>query len=308
MSGKYAIALSFLDGDRALAQSVADRLSESLSVFIYTDRQVELAGTNGLDSFSRTFASGCDLVVVLYRDGYGQTPWTGVELAAIESRFLREGAAFLFLLMLDDKAELLPWIPSSLVRYSLSHFGFEQAIGAIKARALERGALLRLATPVDRARVAERRIAYQRETKRLFSSADGVDQVGGQFAILMDKLEAVANAIAEGSPGLQLQFARQGWFGVNMDHVAMKVCLLRRYTNTLDGTEVQVEWFNCRILLPGDPRSYYEPPKACASMALVPARLLDVDWCWRVSSGDPWVATVVADRLFARLMQCAEER
>ena len=122
------VAISFLNKDLDLAIELRDLLSDSLDVFVYTHRQEELAGTDGLESFRAPFRYRARLVVILYREGWGQTFWTRVEEEAITDRFLKEGREFLFVVMVDDSAPP-PWLPDKLVRYNLKDFGVAQAAG-----------------------------------------------------------------------------------------------------------------------------------------------------------------------------------
>ncbi len=204
MDHSYDVAISFLSADVDLAQALADKLSKDLRVFIYTDRQEDVAGTNGLESFTQVFRSETHLAVILYRDGYGQTPWTGVERSAIEERFLAEGAEFLFILMLDDEATPLPWFPATKIRFSLPAFGVEQALGAIKARALEQGAEPHRETPAERAKRAADRIAFDQETASLERSERGVAEVRAEFASLTALLAERAEQVAAAAPVLNL--------------------------------------------------------------------------------------------------------
>ena len=71
---KYAVAISFLSQDEPLALELYGRLSQQLAVFVYSKKQEDLAGTNGIDSFRVAFGSQARLIVVLYRDGWGETP------------------------------------------------------------------------------------------------------------------------------------------------------------------------------------------------------------------------------------------
>lgn len=88
VSQQYDVAVSFLSVDEPLALQTHAKLSESLEVFVYSKKQEQLAGTDGLESFRQVFRADSRMVVVLYRDGWGQTPWTRVEEAAIKDRFL----------------------------------------------------------------------------------------------------------------------------------------------------------------------------------------------------------------------------
>ena len=94
-SPKYDIAISFLCQDQNLAKALCDQLSNGLEVFFFSHNQEELAGSDGLESMREPFRNESRLNVVLYRPGWGKTPWTAVEEAARElvSKHGREALA-----------------------------------------------------------------------------------------------------------------------------------------------------------------------------------------------------------------------
>src|ERR1700686_4479515 len=112
----YDVAISFLSQDEPLALKLYEQLSENLSVFVYSKRQEQVAGTDGLETFRQVFISQSRLVVVLYRNGWGQTPWTGVEELAIKDRMFRGGWKSLLLVTLDSQSTYPIWIPEHEVR------------------------------------------------------------------------------------------------------------------------------------------------------------------------------------------------
>ena len=80
---KYDVAISLLSRDEPVGAALHDRLSEGLEVFFYPRKQEDLAGTDGEESMRKPFLDDSRVVVVLYREGWGKTPWTGVEQTAI---------------------------------------------------------------------------------------------------------------------------------------------------------------------------------------------------------------------------------
>src|SRR5262245_20863014 len=62
---EYDVAFSFNAMDEAIATQLNDRLSGRLKTFIYSERQREIAGTDGQESFSQIYGKTARLVVVL---------------------------------------------------------------------------------------------------------------------------------------------------------------------------------------------------------------------------------------------------
>ena len=87
-------------------------------------------GTNGLESMRAPFLSA-RINVVLYRERYGKTPWTGVELAAIQDSCLQTGFRSLLFVQLDKLDRKPDWLPDTHIRCVLGDFTIDQLVGAI---------------------------------------------------------------------------------------------------------------------------------------------------------------------------------
>jgi len=88
---RYDVAISFLSKDEAIGAALRDRLSDGLNVFYYPRNQEELAGTDGLETMRTPFFDNSRVVVVLYREPWGKTPWTRVEETAIKDGCFEHG-------------------------------------------------------------------------------------------------------------------------------------------------------------------------------------------------------------------------
>jgi hypothetical protein len=142
---KYDVAISFLAKDEPIAKGLYARLSEVLKVFYFPHNQEDLVGTNGLESMREPFFDS-RVVVVLYRDPWGKTPWTGVEETAIGERCLKQGWPGLVFVNLDQTSKTPTWVPTTHVRFGMEAYGMEGLVGVIKARVQEHGGKL---VPVD---------------------------------------------------------------------------------------------------------------------------------------------------------------
>jgi hypothetical protein len=174
-------------------------------IFVYSAKQEDLAGTDGLISFRRVFRGDARLVLILHRSGWGQTPWTRVEMEAITDRLLKEGPSFLFVVSLDSSPPP-PWVPDKLIRFSLKDFGIEQLVGAIKARALEVGSAFHQPDIAAHATQAAEAIAFANERAALHRSTEGVQlstaEVQRLFALIAENLQQAKAA----SPSLGIEF------------------------------------------------------------------------------------------------------
>ena len=82
---KYDVAFSLLSRDAAIAESLADQLAP-LRCFVFTAQQRELVGKDGIEAFSEVFRRDARLAVVLFRQGYGETEYTDLEVRGIRDR------------------------------------------------------------------------------------------------------------------------------------------------------------------------------------------------------------------------------
>ena len=167
---KYDIALSFLARDEKLAARFYERLSDGFEVFFFPRNQEELAGTDGQESMRTPFREDSRLVVVLYREPWGKTPWTAVENTAIKDRGLVKGWDHLFFVALSHDSPNPVWLPDFGVRFNFEDFGFEEAIGAIKARAMANGANYSPLTAVKRAQLFKSDEEYRLDRASLDST------------------------------------------------------------------------------------------------------------------------------------------
>jgi len=93
---EYEVAFSFLNEDEELAFRINDLIQDRVKTFIYSRQQEKIAGTDGEETFNQVFGSEARIVVVLYRENWGKTPWTRIEETAIRNRAYEKGYDFVF--------------------------------------------------------------------------------------------------------------------------------------------------------------------------------------------------------------------
>jgi hypothetical protein len=203
---KYDVAISFLSKDEPLALQLEARLSEGFTVFVYSKRQEELAGTDGLEAFRQTFRTDSRTVVVLYRAGWGDTRWTRVEEAAIKDRAFNEGWTFLLFVILDDDTPP-PYLPDYGVRMNYAQFGFEQLLGAVKARATQLGSVPKMESALERAQRLERDQQLREERqRRLREEASGTART--EYEGLVKAIESKITELNGTLKTLRIEFGR----------------------------------------------------------------------------------------------------
>jgi hypothetical protein len=249
-NSRYDVALSFLNRDEGLALQVQAKLSESMDVFVYSKRQEELAGTDGLESFREAFLTNSRLVVVLYRNGWGQTPWTRIEEASIKDRFLKQGWAWLLFVMLDEASTPPIWLPESEIRLNFSAYGLEQLLGAIKVRAEKLGSILKNETAFDRAKRLDQESRTREERDRLLSEK-GVAAAQQEHQSLCQLLDSKIQEIGEHITSVKVEQGSDGHeYLLRTQLVSVNFYLYP----TLPATEsrIVVQEFDGPLILPKD--------------------------------------------------------
>jgi hypothetical protein len=191
---EYDLAISFLAQDEPLATQLADELRDRYRIFVYSERQKDLAGKDGVDEFSRVFKERSRVVVILFRSGWGDTKWTRVEETAIKERAFESGWDFLVVIALT--AEGAPvWLPKTKIWVGWERFGLPAAAAVIDARIQEAGGTSKRESARERAerlaRIAERR---QERESWLHSSA-AVQEAADELEKLFSSLENECSAI-----------------------------------------------------------------------------------------------------------------
>lgn len=300
------VAISFVNQDLAVASALRDSLGESLEVFVYSSRQDEVAGTDGLETFREVFRHRAKLVVILLRDTWGKTPWTRVEMEAVTDRFLKEGPSFLFVIMMDD-AVPPPWLPDKLIRFSFKDFGLEQAVGAIKARALEQGSAIAPPSAAFLAKRSEERARFGRERERLFRTTEGVQHAESEARRLMKIVEAYVDDALQAAPSLGAEFgAAETCCVLKTAHVAVRLAYSNRVMNVLDEAELELLELQGSVILPGQNAYYRRHPQELAKWSWKPDVAPDKGWCWRGDNDVLSTSEEVADRLIRAFFELVD--
>ncbi len=282
---EFDVAISFMSRDEGTATALRQLLAPALRVFEFTGRQEEIAGTDGLVTFRNVFGKAARLVVVLFRQGWGETPWTRVEAEAITDRFLRDGPDFLLFVMIDSAAAVPPWVPEKRIRFNLEHYGLDQAVGAIKVRVEQLGGSVGPETIAARARRAEELQSYSASTAALKSNHEGVAQVQAEAENLFAAVQRLVDEAVTAAPRLQLEHKSGGGaVGVRSPRASIYMQLVSHWTNSLTDAYLSVEDMKGGIILPGEQRRYMGERPVLQQSRYTPDRVLGVGWGWRLDA------------------------
>jgi hypothetical protein len=249
----YDVAISFLVEDLTLAEALYNKLSEGFEVFFSPRRQEELAGTNGAESMRQPFLTESRLNVILFKDKWGTTPWTGVESHAIEDSAVKNQFRNVFLLVVEQSTQYPSWFPYNFMRFHLGEFSLEEAVGAIKLRVHEQGGHFIPMTPSKRAEILKSEDAYRYEKSGL-NSQEGLDRINEQVKQLFNEIARHCGEInGTGSISIEheinFQYREQVQSCIlRSQSVSMIVAWIQPYSNTLERTGLFVQEFNGRRL------------------------------------------------------------
>lgn len=205
---KYDVAISFLQEDEALAKKLSDVLSERLEVFVYFDRQTDIAGTDGERTFNQTYASDTRVVVVLYREGWGLTPWTRIEETAIRNRGYENGYDFLTVIPMEQPPTVPKWVPKNRLWIGLDRWGIDGAAAAIEARVQESGGLPRVRSAAEQAAILEKHKKDDDARTAKLNSEYGVAKINGEVESLFTLIKEQAQSISAANTDIKMAATR----------------------------------------------------------------------------------------------------
>jgi hypothetical protein len=240
---EYDVAFSFLDRDEPIALQLNDRLQDRVKTFVYTEQQKVVAGTDGEQTFNRVFGKEARVVVVLYREGWGETPWTRIEQTAIRNRGHDEGYDFAKFIPLDEPPTVPRWLPKTQLWIGFRRFGIEGAAAVIEARVQEAGGEVHQETVEEHAQRVERKIVFDKR-RADFQREPGVQAAKQQFAELKRALELCAASVKMStSIPLQVGELQGGYWVIGLGR-ALFLVWLQRFLNTLEESDLEVRLYS----------------------------------------------------------------
>jgi hypothetical protein len=243
---EYDVAFSFHALDEGLATQLNDLLSDRMKTFIYSERQREIAGSDGQQKFSEVYGKTARIVVILYRPEWGETPWTRVEQEAIRNRAFSDSWDFTVFIPTAPNPQMPPWLPKTRLYVGLERFGIESAAGVIESRVTERGGEAQQETVTDRAaRFA--RAAKLKDMKREFQKSHvGVNaskKAYEDFSVALETLAASTN--------LKSQRSHQFRIVSGISPINLIADFHPVYSNVLDDAKLRLDYFKGFPQLPG---------------------------------------------------------
>lgn len=194
---EFDVAFSFLKEDEIIANNVNDLIQDRIKTFIYSKNQEGLVGFDGEEKFHEVFGTKSRLVVVFYRQNWGQTPWTRIELTAIKNRSLDQGYGFTIFVPLD-KSPLPIWLPKTIIWFNFERWGTQGLASVIESKLSEEGVELQNSeSAVDFAKRKQREITNKEEIENYIQSSTAADDANQEFKKIFDKVKEVETELRE---------------------------------------------------------------------------------------------------------------
>lgn len=238
---EFDVAFSFNQQDEALALQLNDLLSDRMKTFIYTERQKEIAGRDGVEAFSDVYGKKSRIVVILYRKEWGETKWTTVEMNSIRTRAFDNGYDFTLFIPTDDKPTMPSWVPKTRLYFGLPRFGLEGAAGAIEHLVTEAGGRPHEETLAEHAARAARAARFKQDQKQFQNSDTGVKAAAKAYTEFGAALQAKAADI--GPLGLRVEFKQTGNYFIASLYPIHMICNWRAYySNVMEDVTLNITW------------------------------------------------------------------
>ncbi len=249
---KYEVALSFLAQDEPVATQLANLLEERHRVFLYSRKQEHLAGTDGELAFNEVFSEQARVVVVLYRQGWGESPWTRIEETAIRNRAYEEGYDFALFVPMDDRPAVPKYVPKTRLWIGLARFGLNGAASVVDARIQELGGEPRVLTLEERAARAQHAADFKAFRDGYFRSHEGIQAADASFGRVVEAIEQRVEGLQAAAPRLALQAKRFGRMLVVLGTgPALRLEWRRQYANSFEDAYLEATIWEGHPPVPG---------------------------------------------------------
>jgi hypothetical protein len=245
----YDVAFSFLSRDEALAQEINDALQDRYRTFLYSERQKELAGTDGEETFKKVFAKEARIVAVLFRPEWGTTPWTRIEQTAIRDRAHDNGYDFCTFIALTEPIERPNWLPKNRLLYGLKRFGTPGAAAALEARIQEQGGTVSEETVAQRGERLKRAKAFAQEAERF--RLNGMPEGDAAVDTLVQGLDHYVSELSKNGLDVLIRRLEFGNVVVVAPNAVLVLRWERRHLNSLSDSGLEIGFYDKFPRLPG---------------------------------------------------------
>ena len=243
MDFKYDVAFSFLKEDEELAIKINEALKGRLTTFLYSERQKVLAGRDGEEAFNEVFFKESRIVVVLYRNGWGSTPWTRMEQTAIKNRAYDEGYDFTTIIPLDDPISLPAWLPKTRLYLGLKRFGVDGIVTIVETRVQEYGGTVHEESFVDKVAKKQEKVRKAQARKQLLDSYEVKSLIYAELEVLLKEFKSTMSNIENTIPDLHQRIRENKSRGIDIISTGFSLAI-QFYEENYGNTYLSIKLFN----------------------------------------------------------------
>ena len=260
---EYDVALSFCAQDEGIATQLHDLLQERFKTFLYSKKQEKLAGADGEHAFNAVFERKSRCVVVFYRKGWGETPFTRIEETAIKNRAFDHGYDFTVFVPMDKPPGRPTYVPKTRLYYALERFGLPGLAGAVEQRIQELGGEPRVEGALERAARSQRSRELSDAQAAFRDSPGGIDKANSAFTRLTSAMQELAAQIAGGNAKLSelKAWPHDAYWLVAGLGLNMTIQWRRAFINSLRDSVLEVELWLGVPQIPGLRHHYKKPSR-----------------------------------------------
>ena len=262
------------------------------------------------------FVNQSRINLVIYREQWGNTPWTSVEAAAVKDGCLANAFRNLFFFVAEPTGALPRWLPDTHVRFNYSDFTLEQAVGAIKLRVQERGGQFTPLTPLKRAEILKAEDDF-RWAKSRMNSEEGLALIQRNVLGLFQEVERQCAAVsASGHAQIRYEttFKERSSYRsciLTDDRVGMIISWHQQYSNTLDHTQFLVQEFTNGLIFNSElgRKTYFDQPKPIGDTKYDPdlSRSREYGWKKRADQTSEFLtSTLLAEKCVIQFLDLVE--
>lgn len=245
---KYDVAFSFVSEDEGFAEQLNSLIAPRLTTFLYSKNQNEVAGTDGEKTFNRVFGSESRIVVVVYRNSWGNTPWTRIEQTAIKNRAYDKGYDFVLVIPVRDEHPDLEWLPKTTIWIGFQRWGLEAAAGVIEARVQQAGGDPHDESVMEKAKRLKQEKESADTRKGFLESTNGVNaaviEANRLFELVQSTVEQIKSEVEFPMKATPSKDGRG--IDVTAPGVSLSVDWRWNFENSLDGSELSIVFWKGR--------------------------------------------------------------
>lgn len=300
---KYEVAISCLKEDASLAQQLYDFLQPRVrSIFFYPHNQADLVARDGLEAFQGVFRRESRVVVVIYREGWGQTRWTAIEEIAIKEMCFDAGWSRIVLYSEDEK--IPKWLPQSYI-WAGKRYGLSALASVIEQKVQEAGGTVGEEDVVAKAQRIQRSLAAAKAREDRRFSEEAVQVAYRERKAVDARLAEVVTNLATPDPSGLLHGEKiSGMYTVQTSDVAVAFYWNGNTVNSIQGDTLT-------LLMSTGPLRYGWREDAKREVAKYELELAEEEATWRwveIERDLHYTSVELADEAVRRLMDEHERR